>query len=426
LLISAAPPPHGLRGGAEGTQQINKSTIQQIPVKILFLTHRLPCPPNRGGRIRPFNVLKHLSRNHTVTVATLVGPDDDAAAVAQLREISAQQILAPMTHAMSWLRTVASAPSPTPSSFAHFYSPRLANAVNRALLDRHDLIIVHSACMAPYVAHAPGAKILDFVDMDSQKWLAYATRKPWPAALAYRWEGAKVRRAEARLAGVFDLCTCATAAETATLDGYGVAQRSAWFRNGVDAEYFHPSDGAYDPDAICFLGRMDYFPNQDAMRWFCEGVFPPLRAQRPAATLTIVGAGPSRAVRRLGERPGIRVTGSVADVRPYAQRAAVTVAPMTIARGTQNKILESLAMGVPVVASEVAAHGTETVPELHLLTAREPRDFVAAILRVLGDPQERTRLARSGRARMLSHHTWDASMRRLDELIAACLTERPS
>jgi sugar transferase (PEP-CTERM/EpsH1 system associated) len=409
-----------------GNQQINKSTNQQIPVKILFLTHRLPCPPNRGGRIRPFNVLKHLSRNHTVTVATLVRSDDDAAAVAQLRDISAHQIVAPITRATAWLRTVGYGPSTTPSSFAHFYSPELASAVNRALRDRHDLILVHSACMAPYVAHAPGAKILDFVDMDSQKWLAYATRKPWPAALAYRWEGAKVRRAEARLARTFDLCTCATAAETATLDGYGAAHRTAWFRNGVDAEYFHPGEAAYDPDAICFLGRMDYFPNQDAMRWFCDEVFPPLRAQRPAATLTIVGANPSRAVRRLGERPGIRVTGSVGDVRPLAHRAAVSVAPMNIGRGTQNKILESMAMGVPVVASEMAARGTETVPELHLLTAREPGEFVAAILRILGDPQERMRLARSGRARMLSHHDWDASMRRLDELIAACLTERRS
>jgi polysaccharide biosynthesis protein PslH len=393
-------------------------------VKILYLTHRLPCPPNRGGRIRPFNVLKHLSRHHPVTVATLLRPDDASSAVAQLREMSARQILVPISNAASWLRTIAGAARATPSSFAHFYSPQLARAVNRALEDVYDLILVHSACMAPYVVRAAPSKILDFVDMDSQKWLAYAERKPGPVAGAYRREGEKVRREEMRLAAAFDLCTCATQFEQATLDSYHAARRSGWFVNGVDADYFHPREEAYDADAICFLGRMDYFPNQDAMQWFCDEVFPALRAQRPSASLTIVGAQPSRAMRRLGARPGVRVTGSVADVRPYVHRAAVSVAPLQIARGTQNKILESLAMGVPVVASELAARGTQTISGEHLLTASKPRDFVAALVRVLSDPHERTRLARSGRARMLSHHDWDTSLRRLDALIDSCLAQR--
>ncbi len=407
-------------------------------MKILFLCHRLPFPPDRGGRIRAFHMLQHLRRDHEVTLAALVRSHDDAAAVAQVRASSTRHILVPVSEVGSWLRTVTRVPTSTPSSFAYFYSPRLARLVRQELTGAYDLVAVHSSSMAPYVTHrgslprerlreggrsggGRAATLLDFGDMDSQKWLAYSRRKPGPAALGYRFEGRKVQRAEAHLAGRFDLCTCTTRAELETLQGYGVVRHTGWFPNGVDGDYFRPSAEAYDPDTICFLGQMDYYPNEEAMIWFCNEVLPQVRAQRPGLTLSIVGANPSRAVLRLGQRPGVRVTGSVPDVRPHAQRAALSVAPMNIARGTQNKILESLAMGVPVVASALAAAGTETVAGEHLLTARAPREFVAAILRLLGDPQERQRLARAGRERVLTHHDWTASMRRLDALIHECL-----
>jgi glycosyltransferase involved in cell wall biosynthesis len=153
---------------------------------------------------------------------------------------------------------------------------------------------------------------------------------------------------------------------------------------------------------------------------FCAEVLPRLRAQRPSLKLQIVGADPSPAVRRLGQLPGVTVTGSVPDVRPYATRATLTVAPLRIARGTQNKILEAMAMGVPVVTTTVAAGGVDAVPGEHLLTADTPQQACAAILNVLDDPAERARLARAGRERVLSHHAWPSSMRRLDGIIQRC------
>ena len=395
-------------------------------MKILFLCHRLPFPPNRGGRIRSFHILKHLSREHDVTVATVRRSGDDATAVEQLRAVSRRQILAPVSELRSWLRALTRVPTPTPASFAYFHSSEWGRSVRGALADSYDLVFVHCAAMAPYVAGARAATILDFGDMDSEKWVAYSRRKRFPAALVYRVEEKKVRRAEVQLARRFDLCTCATRGELETLERYGAARRTGWFPNGVDAEYFRPSPAPSDRDTICFLGRMDYYPNEDAMLWFCDRVLPEVRAQRPGTTLWIVGANPSRVVLRLGKRPGVRVTGSVPDVRPYAARATLSVAPLNIARGVQNKILESLAMGIPVVASTLAASGTETVPGEHLVTATEPREFVAAILRLLSDAPERQRLAHAGRERVRTHHDWSASMRRLDELIAACMaTRRP-
>jgi hypothetical protein len=166
---------------------------------------------------------------------------------------------------------------------------------------------------------------------------------------------------------------------------------------------------------------MDYYPNQQCMFDFCAEVLPRVRARRPSVKLHIVGADPSPAVRRLGDLAGVTVTGSVPDVRPHVTRAALTVAPLRIARGTQNKILEAMAMGVPVVCSGVAADGVDAVPGEHLLASSSPAECADAVLRVLDDSQLRARLARAGRERVLSHHAWPSSMRRLDAVIERCL-----
>jgi sugar transferase (PEP-CTERM/EpsH1 system associated) len=391
-------------------------------VKILLLCHRFPFPPNRGGKTRAFHVLKYLSRDHEITLASLLRRDEQALGTTPLEKFTVRQLLVPVSELSSWGYAVGCALGTTPSSFGYFHSPRLASALQRELAHPYDLVLAMSSSMGPYVAQARAAKVLDFTDLDSQKWFAYAEHRSRAAALAYRWEGRKVERAETELARRFDLCTCTTPAELDTLRHLGTARRAEWFANGVDAEYFRPCAAPYDADAICFLGRMDYYPNADAMIWFCDRVIPALRARRPRLTLSIIGANPSRRIRRLAERPGIQVTGTVDDVRPRATRAALSVAPLRIARGTQNKILESLAMGVPVVASSLAARGTQTVPGEHLLTADGANEFVAAILRLLDDPAERRRLSLAGRARMLTHHDWAVSIRRLDDLLRQCVS----
>jgi sugar transferase (PEP-CTERM/EpsH1 system associated) len=253
--------------------------------------------------------------------------------------------------------------------------------------------------------------------MDSQKWLAYAQTRAWPLALGYALESAKLRRLEARLAARFDLCTCTTRAELATLRSYDVPVATAWFPNGVDCEYFKPADDAYEPNSIVFVGRMDYFPNQQCMVEFCRTTLPLIRARRPGATLTIVGANPSRAIKALGSLPGVTVTGAVPDVRPYVLRSAVAVAPLRIARGTQNKILETMAMGVPTVASTAAAGGVDAEAGHDFVTATTPQEYAEATVHLLEDPGRRRKLAEAGRARMLSHHRWERSLDMLDHLI---------
>jgi len=258
--------------------------------------------------------------------------------------------------------------------------------------------------------------------MDSQKWLEYAHYKRFPLSLGYRLEGYKLLAAEKRLAKRFDLCTATTRAEGETLENYRTGVATDWFPNGVDSAFFSPADQPYDPDTLSFIGRMDYYPNQECMARFCAQIWPLLRTQRPNVKLLIVGADPSPEMRKLGGLPGVTVTGSVPDVRPFVRQSALMVAPLNIARGTQNKILEAMAMGVPVVTSPAAAGGVDAENVKHFLVAETPVDYCSAILRILNDPVERQRLATAGRQRMLSNHAWPRSMARMDRIIERCVT----
>jgi polysaccharide biosynthesis protein PslH len=396
-------------------------------MNILYLCHRFPYPPKRGGKIRPFNMIRHLQASgHQVTVCSLARSPDEANEGQGIAAHCTAFHIGMVKEPLQWARMIVRLPTTTPSSMGYFYSADLAAKV-RALLaaQRFDLIFVHCSSVAQYVEHVTDIpKILDFGDMDSQKWLEYAHYKPFPLSLGYTLEGTKMLWAEKRLARRFDLCTATTRAEWETLNGYSTGAQTDWFPNGVDAEFFSPDPaipGAYDADTISFIGRMDYYPNQECMQRFCKEVWPALRGRRAALKLLIVGADPSPQIRALGELPGVAVTGSVPDVRPYIRGSALMVAPLAIARGTQNKILEAMAMGVPVVTSRVAAGGVDAEAGQHLLVADSSDELTTAILDVIERPEERRRLAGAGRERMLSHHAWPRSMQRLDGIIDRCV-----
>ena len=393
-------------------------------MRILYVCHRFPYPPRRGGTIRPFNMIKHLAQTHEVVVCSLtrsVQQTQDAQGIAPFcNEFHIGQV----DDRVQTLRMIATLPTPFPASASYFHSNKLARDIERVLAEQKiDLIFVHCSSVAHYVEHVKGIpKILDFGDMDSQKWLEYAQHKSFPRSLGYWWEGTRMRAEEKRLARRFDFCTAITRAERQTMIDYGMTTPTDWFPNGVDNSFFAPIDDVvYDRDTIVFIGRMDYFPNQQCMLDFCAEVMPLLRERRPAIKLQIVGAEPSPAIRQLGELPGVTVTGTVPDVRPYVTQAALTVAPLRIARGTQNQILEAMAMGTPVVCSSVAAGGDDAVPGEHIVTADTPETLCNAILHILDTPDERARLAQAGRARVLSNHAWPSSMKRLDAIIERCV-----
>jgi polysaccharide biosynthesis protein PslH len=395
-------------------------------MKILYLCHRFPFKPKRGGKIRPFNMIRHLHEaGHEVTVCSLARSEAEAEEGRGIAPHCTHFEMGLVQEPVQFARMIVRLPLVTPSSMGYFHSPELAAKV-RGLLARQkfDLIFVHCSSVAQYVEHVTDTpKILDFGDMDSQKWLEYANYKPWPLSWGYTLEGTKMLWAEKRLARRFDLCTATTRAEWRTLEDYATGAATDWFPNGVDAKVFAPTDGAYEAHTLSFIGRMDYYPNQECMARFCKQVWPLLKARRPALKLLIVGADPSPEMKALAQIAGVAVTGSVPEVQPYVRNSALMVAPLAIARGTQNKILEAMAMGVPVVTSSAAAGGVDAEAERHFLVADAPEDVAAAVLRIVENPAERARLASAGRERMLSHHAWPQSMARLDQIIERCVRD---
>jgi hypothetical protein len=395
-------------------------------MRILYICHRFPFPPNHGGKIRPFQMIKHLSQRHEVHVCSLARSPAEAEAGTGLRDYCAHTECAIVTEPLQTVRMIARLPTLTPSSMGYFYSRDLRNRMSSLRKkNRYDLIFVHCSSMAQYAVEIrDAAKVLDFCDMDSQKWLEYSPYKPFLLSAGYWLEGKKLEREEGRLAYQFDVCTVTTRTELATLNELAPGISGDWFPNGVDHQFFSPDSSDYDPNVISFIGRMDYYPNQECMLRFCKEVLPLIRSQRPNAQLFIVGADPIPAIRKLGELPNVIVTGSVPDVRPFVRRSAVMVAPLAIARGTQNKILEAMAMGVPVVTSSLAAKGVDVVPDEHLLVADDASGFAQAALRLMQDRDKRQRLSNAARARVMSHHHWPNSMRRMEAILERAVARR--
>jgi sugar transferase (PEP-CTERM/EpsH1 system associated) len=390
-------------------------------MRILFLCHRLPYPPKRGGKIRPFNMIRHLSRNHDVTVATIARSAEDLAAGQQLRKYCQELHVGYVSASRGWARLGLSIASGYPATFSYFYSPDLARTVKRLLsVGKVDAVLVHCSSMGPYVAGHRGPRmIMDFGDADSEKWFEYGRSASWPLAAGFRWEGRKVREYERRLGAAFDACSVSAPRERDVLAGY-VSTPIHVIPNGVDLEYFRrrgPAGVSCAPCRVIFTGNMSYRPNVEAVRYMAEEILPRVRREVPEVEFQIVGMDPTPAVRKLADGRRVVVTGRVEDVRPYFEGAAVAVAPLRVARGLQNKVLEAMAMRVPVVASPAAAQGISAAAGRDLVVAADPDGFSAEVTALLRQPEVREAYANAGRACVEANHNWDDLLRSLEELV---------
>ena len=398
-------------------------------MKILFVCHRFPFPPNRGGKIRPFHMIQHLGRNHSVVVASLAHTEDELKEGQPLKDYCHEVIAEVLPSRTRWLQAVAALPTSTPSSVAYFHSRKLAARIQQAWQSGgFDAVIVHCAFAAQYVTGLRGAfRMLDFGDVDSVKWIDYSEHRKFPLSTGYRIEASKLRRFEQRMTEQFDICTATTRGELDEVARLNGPKAVAVIPNGVNLSYFHPRpENPKNSSVIAFLGRMDYYPNIDAVLFFAKEVFPAVRKLVPDAQFRIIGSNPIRAVNDLAGFPGISITGYVPDVRPHLADAAMAVVPLRIARGTQNKILEFLAMGIPVLSTTQAAKGVAVEPGKHLLVADGAENFSAEVVRLLRDPDLREHLSVSGRQPLATAHFWPHSMEILDALFEKHMSARPS
>ncbi len=396
-------------------------------MKILMLCQRLPFPPTKGEKIRAFHHLRFLGRKHEVTLLSLAEGAGELAHAGQLWWLTTDIEVVPIAPRRAKLKGLLALPQGTPMTLRYFDAPSLRERVRTRLARAsYDLIFVYSSTMAQYVEGVRDLPIVvDFVDMDSHKWLQYARRSGFPLSFLYRIEGERMKAYERRVAGLADMSVVVSQTEAALFRVIAPGAPVAVVPMVVDTEYFSPNGGpSVGPPTLIFSGVMDYFPNVDGVRYFAREIFPRIRQKVPAARLLIVGQRPSRAVRHLGRLPGIKVTGPVPDVRPYFGRAQVAVAPLRMAQGMQTKVLEAMALGLPVVATPQAYTGLEARLGEHLFVEDDPARFADVVVGLLRAPGLRLRVGQAARTFVEAHHAWAASMTTLDQVLADATRSR--
>jgi sugar transferase (PEP-CTERM/EpsH1 system associated) len=392
-------------------------------VNILYLAHRIPYPPNKGEKIRTFYQIQQLARRHPIHLCSFVDDPKDLPGASKLREHCASVEVVYRGQARTFLLAAAAFLKRSPLSVSLFYRKALAEkVVQKAATERFDCIIVSSSSMAQYARLVPNVpKILDFIDMDSEKWGLYSKHRMSPLSLIYRLEAARLAKYEEEMAHVFDYSIVISEEERRVFQKRVRDRAVAVISNGVDLECFSPRGNVATKSSqsiIVFTGAMDYFPNVDAVQYFCHEIFPSVRRELSGARFYIVGRNPTRQVRELGKQTNVIVTGTVPDVRPYLAQAAVAVAPFRLARGLQNKVLESMAMGVPVIGTSQAFKGIAATAQDGIRIADDARSFANCVTTVLqADAASRRQAAQQARDYVERHHRWEDQGVKLERLL---------
>lgn len=392
---------------------------------ILLLVHRLPYPPNKGDKVRSYNLLKHLAARHKVYLCTFVDDPADEQHVETVRSLCEELYVARLSPRMAKLRSLNALISNEALTLRYYRDSGMQDWVSQTCAAHGiNAAVIFSSAMAQYVEKMPRLlKLVDFVDVDSAKWTQYAQTHSGPKAWIYRREGKRLLAYERLVAQQAARSFFVTEAEAELFRKQApeCALRVEPICNGVDSSFFISSSGMsnpYGPDEIplVFTGAMDYFPNVDAVKWFAEAILPQVTSKWPKVRFYIVGRSPLPEVQRLaGQR--VTVTGTVPDVRPFLQHAAVVVAPLRIARGVQNKILEAMSMARPVIASKACAGGIDATAAEHLLVADGADEFVRAIDQLLTAPGLARSLGEAARQRVIDQYSWEANMGGIDRYL---------
>jgi sugar transferase (PEP-CTERM/EpsH1 system associated) len=387
---------------------------------ILFLAHRVPYPPDRGDKIRGFNVLKFLSERKRVHLIAFADDTRDMKRKDGLSKFTGNRsiIWRSKSRAVAALEAIFSR---RPVSLTAFENRPLREAVDN-ILARHsiDTIYVFSSQMAQYLPARPRQRvIMDFCDMDSAKFASYAKSATGPMAWFMKREAKMLFSHERAVAHRADASLFVSAAEAELFRSKTGAERVHVVENGIDTEFFDPTAQFKRIDTtgslIVFTGQMDYRPNIEAVTWFVETILPHVRIRHPQARFVIVGRNPTESVRALAKQPGVIVTGEVADVRGWVAAAAVVVAPLKLARGVQNKVLEAMAMARPVVASTAAAQGIDHGGTIRV--GGTVGEIAEEVIAVLDDPAGGNAMGREARTQVQRRYSWQACLAPLDTIL---------
>jgi len=390
-------------------------------MKILFLAHRIPYPPDKGEKIRAFHELKFLGARHTVDLYCFADSESEASQQGALRNYCRRIYVEVRSRTRIGAGAARSFLRREPLSCGCFFSHKFQAEVQRALAtETYDVIFVYCSSMAQYVPWPLATPVvMDFVDIDSAKWSQYAKRSKPPLSWVYDREARKLAMYEQKWARVSSSTMVTTLQEAALLRGEGIPPAEV-VSNGVEIP---PERDAKLPEEVrslqpfaLFVGTMDYLPNIDAVEYFAEEILPRIRESHPELKFLIVGRNPTRRVRKLGRKPGVVVTGAVPEVDVYLAGCTTVVAPFRIAQGIQNKVLEALAVGKPIVstpgpAAAIAARHGET-----LLVADTAGKFADAVVALLEDPALCCRFSK-GADFVRKNFSWHENLNHLEHLL---------
>jgi sugar transferase (PEP-CTERM/EpsH1 system associated) len=466
-------------------------------MKILYLAHRIPYPPNKGDKIRSFNEIKYLSQRHEIHLACLADDPKDLKYEGDLKNLCKSTNVVLINPKIAKLKSSFYLFSKKPLSVTYFYSRNLQQSIDQLLsTNDYDAIFCFSSSMAEYVfkskllvssclklekslvkglpvtrneppetrnhqpstinqqptssneqpttsSHQPKL-IMDFVDVDSDKWTQYARYVSFPKSWIYRLESKRLSEYEKKVAESFDHSIFVTDSEVKIFKNKNPHIKNITaIPNGVDLDYFsptfsqeqatrnqppetstgHPETGNQNPatsnqqPVIVFTGAMDYYANIDGVVWFTKEVLPLIKKEIPDAQFYIIGSNPTKEVIKLSGNNGVTVTGYVPDTREYLNKATVVVVPLRIARGIQNKILEAMAMGIPVVATPQAFEGIEAKPDRDLILGENAEKIAKGVLKLIREASLRKSLGNNARNVIENNYCWTKNLEKLNSIL---------
>jgi len=422
-------------------------------MKILYIAHRIPYPPNRGDKIRSFNEIKYLSQRHEIHLACLADDSKDLKYENDLKRFCKSTNVVLINLKMVKLKSSFYLFSKKPLSVPYFYSRKLQRSVDQLLSTNHyDAVFCFSSPMAEYVfrsrslvsgclklekslvkgspvtsyqklASRNQKLIMDFVDVDSDKWGQYSKHARFPMSWVYALEGRRLADYERKVAETFDHSIFVTEAEAKIFRNKNLHIKNITaISNGVDLDYFsptvsqHPSTINQQP-VIVFTGVMNYFANVDGVVWFTKEILPLIRKEIPEIRFYIVGRNPTKEVLSLALDSSVTVTGYVPDTREYLKMATVVAAPLRIARGIQNKVLEAMAMGIPVVATPQAFEGVEAEPGRDLILGGDVRKIAEGVIGLVKEGSLRKSIGDNARRTIEKNYCWSKNLEKLDNVL---------
>lgn len=394
---------------------------------LLYLTHRIPYPPNKGDKIRSYHLLRGMAERWNVHLGTFIDDLDDWQYVPMLTELCCETKFVGLSPAMAKARALRGLISNTSLTMPYYKSDVMKRWVSE-IAAKKDLqfVVAYSSSMAQYVTPSVAGDartVVDFCDIDSDKWRQYSKKSTGLKRWIYGREANKLCLEETDIANRLDASVLISDDETSIFcEQMGVPREKVHtVRNGVDTAYFDPQIPQENPfsddcKSIVFVGAMDYWPNIDAVSWFAKEIFPGVLARDPSAVFYIVGSNPGHDVKNLQDMPGVVVTGKVADVRPYLRFAQCVVAPLRVARGVQNKVLEAMAMARPIVATTMALEGISFSPDSGIRVCDSVQNWIDEVCGVLAEWTPDSNVP-GARRHVTENFSWAASGQALAKVI---------